>query len=125
MTLLHTRHSGRLPGTHSSICVMIASSRSGESRPKPSYLERKSVPSAGKGNLNVSSESFPHQRCLVSLHIVFSCEERDYKTFVRMCVVPALQMICSGHWAGVLQLELSADDSGMHHITYPHSPSER
>jgi len=40
-----------------------------------------------KGNLNVPLELFPHQRCLVSLHIVWSPhEERDYKTFVRMCV---------------------------------------
>lgn len=41
----------------------------------------------GKGNLNVSLESFPHQKCLISLHIVWSPhEERCYKTFVCICV---------------------------------------
>lgn len=40
--------------------------------------------------------------------------KRQQNICVHVCVVPALQMICSGCWAGVLQLELSADDSRTH-----------
>lgn len=56
---------------------------------KTIFFRQKICPfSFGKESVNVSSESPPHQRCLVSLHIVWDPhEERDSKTFVCMYVL--------------------------------------